>query len=53
MEVAKLLVELIGGVHVILNVIGKLTGNKYIEGLDNAIMTILATFGIKPKSPNS
>ena len=49
----ELLAALFGGVHVILNVIGKLTGNKSLEGLDNAIMSLLAIFGIKPKSPNS
>ena len=39
---------LAGGLHVILNVLGKITGNKAIEGLDNAIMSLLAAFGIKP-----
>ena len=40
-----------GALHVLLNVIGKLTGNKAIEGLDNAFMSLLNAFGIKGKTP--
>lgn len=49
----EMLAGLFGGIHVILNIIGKLTGNKAIEGLDNTIMSLLGVIGIKPKSPNS
>lgn len=44
----ELIAAAFGGLHVILNVIGKLTGNKSIQGLDNLFMSILAAFGIKP-----
>lgn len=49
----EILAGIAGGLHVLLNVLGKLTGNKNIEGLDNTLMSLFAAFGIKPKSPNS
>ena len=39
---------LVGGLHVILNVVGKLTKNSAIEGLDNMIMSLLGLLG-KPQ----
>ena len=44
----ELIAALAGGLHVILNVLGKVTNNKAIEGLDNTIMSFLSAFGIKP-----
>ena len=41
---------LAGALHVILNVLGKITGNKAIEGLDNTVMTLFGAFGLKDKS---
>lgn len=46
----ELIAAALGGLHVILNVIGKLTNNKAIQGLDNTFMSLLAAFGIKPGS---
>lgn len=45
------ILAIMGGLHVILNVLGKVFKNTAIEGLDNLIMNLLNRFG--KKSPNA
>ena len=43
---------IMGGLHVILNVLGKLLNNSAIEGLDNTLMSVVNLLS-KKKSPTA